>query len=86
MDERKVLIITSKGDQTGEIVKYSFHEGKVCIWFKGREEPYKYNNVVIKMNPKLVDIENKTVLYAGIPLRNIKEVLYLANGKCRVWQ
>ncbi|WGV61522.1 AAA domain-containing protein [Brevibacillus brevis] len=75
MDERKVLIITSKGDQTGEIVKYSFHEGKVCIWFKGREEPYKYNNVVIKMNPKLVDIENKTVLYAGIPLRNIKEVL-----------
>lgn len=77
MDERNILIITNKGDQTKDIVGYSRSENYLYISFKGREEPYRYSakNVVIKTNPTPLKLTNQTILYSGIPLRSVQEVL-----------
>ncbi len=53
MDESKVLIITSRGDQTREIASIRNIGHKVEICFYKNEKCYEYNatKIVIKQNP-----------------------------------
>ncbi|MFC5702800.1 AAA domain-containing protein [Cohnella faecalis] len=77
MDERTVLIVTDKGDQTKDIAKYTVLENGVEIQFKSRLEPYTYSTskVSIKRNPIPIDIRDHRVLYRGMPLRNVQEMV-----------
>lgn len=77
MDESKILIITARGDQTKEIADIIIDEHIVHILFYKKEKYYKYNTnkVVIKQNPAPLNINHQAVLYDGMPLRNVKQVL-----------
>ncbi|WP_164779743.1 AAA domain-containing protein [Paenibacillus kobensis] len=77
MDERKVLIITDQGDKTSEIDNYLVQENWVYIQFYSRDEPYRFSatKILIKTKPISLDLCDKNVIYEGIPLQNVHEVL-----------
>lgn len=78
MDERSVLILTNKGDETADVSRYYFEEKKVCIEYKKKtDRVYRYSprNITIKRNPKAIDISDKTVFSGDMPFRKIRELL-----------
>ncbi|TPG71139.1 DUF2726 domain-containing protein [Brevibacillus laterosporus] len=95
MDERSILILTDKGDQTTDIADYNFIENQVHIQFKNNTKIYKYSlkKVTIKQNPKVLDISNQNVCYQNMPLRKVQEILdfegtfkvFFQNGKTNIY-
>lgn len=77
MDERSILIVTDKGDQTTEIANYSVCKDKICIQYTNNAKVYRYpqSKVTIKQNPISLDIKDRMVYYDIIPLRNVREIL-----------
>lgn len=77
MNERSILIVIDKGDVTKDIASYEILDNKVKIIFKNSSKPYSYSpwKVMIKHNPIFVMFDNKMVLYEGMPLLNIQEIL-----------
>ncbi|MCR8843540.1 AAA domain-containing protein [Paenibacillus sp. SC116] len=76
MNERAVLIITNKGDQTREIDSYSINGNSVEIKFENSTKSYYYSSskVTIKKEPFELDIHNKYIFYGEIPIRNVHEI------------
>lgn len=77
MDESKFLIITARGDQTREIasIRNSGHKVEICFYHNMKCYEYRADKVVIKQNPTPLNINNQTVMYEGMPLRNVQKVL-----------
>lgn len=80
MNELELLIITDKGDKTNEILYYSMDESnsKVHVRYcNNPEKPYSFSvqNIIIRKNPRHVDIENKVVLHNGSLLQNVRHAL-----------
>lgn len=77
MDERNILIITNKGDQTKNIADYEVVEAGVKIHFKNQPKQYLYpfSKISIKTNPTHQVIDNMAILVKGGPLRNVQEVI-----------
>lgn len=88
MDERKTLVLIDRIDKTEEIADYFIpeKEERVQIRFKRRQQYYNYrmNRVLIRISPIQLELEQKTVLYKGLPLANVQEVL-LFEDFCKVF-
>lgn len=77
MDERSILIITSKGDKTASIEEYSIYNDQVHIRYKNQGQSYKYllRNIKIKKNPIIFSGNNNRVYHKNENLKNVHEIL-----------
>ncbi|REK77672.1 hypothetical protein [Paenibacillus paeoniae] len=77
MNENVELILIDHKDRTNEIEKYEIFQDKVEIQFYKSEKLYNYpsKRVALYRDPTRVSIDKQKNLYAGLPLRNVEEVL-----------
>lgn len=77
MDESKVLLLVKNQDKTANVVSYEMSDYSIYIEFEGKDKAYPYNieNVIIKTNPQIINLEGKVLYYKNIPLFGVKQAL-----------
>lgn len=78
MDEEKILVIVKGEDKTKDIEYFSqCDNGKINIKFYSNEQEYSYNkiNVIIKTQPKPIELKEKDIYYKNQVLFNIQKVI-----------
>lgn len=85
MDENRYLILLNGEDKTGEIESYEKVGRKIRVQYHRNFKMYEYNldKVVVKVNPTVINIVNKSVYHQDMPLSGIEQLLNF-NGIAKV--
>ncbi len=75
MNINKYLVVLKGEDRTEDVISYTFQDNSVLIAFETNQYSYSSCNVYINDNPEIVELEDRVVYHADMPLCDIKQVL-----------